>query len=74
MMKLLYLFTFLLLVPKPGHSLENKIIFLIVTPRSLSTPFTRMMANRGDFDCFSEPCMPVFFKFQNPEFGLTFNE
>lgn len=52
---------------------ENKIIFLLSTPRSLSTVFVRMMLNRGDFSTYSEPAMAMYFKKHHPEVNFKFN-
>jgi hypothetical protein len=54
MLKTVFLFCMCLF----GFSLyaeENPVVYLISTPRSLSTVFTRMMLGRGDFSVFSEP-------------------
>lgn len=55
------LFLLFLLLSTPLVSEENKkIIFLISTPRSLSTGFMRMMQERGDFEIFHEPSTAPF--------------
>lgn len=38
----------------------HKIIFLIATPRSLSTAFSRMMMQRKDFKLFNEPALSIY--------------
>lgn len=48
-------FLFFIALWAPLFSEEKKIIFLISTPRSLSTGFLRMMEARGDFEIFHEP-------------------
>jgi hypothetical protein len=45
----------------------NKIVYLISTPRSLSTAFLRMMQARGDFVIFNEPSQCSFVAQYNPE-------
>lgn len=46
---------------------NHKIIFLITQPRSLSTVFTRMMEERGDFTTFFEPTRGYFFCLNNTD-------
>ncbi|MDP1609294.1 MAG: hypothetical protein Q8L98_08295 [Chlamydiales bacterium] len=48
-------FLLLLVFSASFLSAENKIIFLISTPRSLSVGFLRMMQARQDFEIFHEP-------------------
>ena len=40
---------------------HHKIVYLISTPRSLSTLFLRAMHARGDFSIFNEPSIPVWY-------------
>ncbi len=46
---------------------ENKIIYLISPPRSMSVAFTRMMQERGDFEIFHEPSMYAYDRIHYPE-------
>lgn len=55
----IYLTIFLHSYLKGGEG-ENKIVYLISGPRSLSTVFLRMMESRGDFIIYNEPTIPVF--------------
>ena len=43
-------------------SAENKVIYMITPPRSLSTIFLRVMQARGDMNVFNEPAHHAFFK------------
>ena len=45
----------------------NKIIYLVSTPRSLSTAFVRMMKARGDCEVFSEPSQRAFHLVRYPK-------
>lgn len=51
---------------------NNKIIYFISTPRSLSTAFMRMMQTRGDFTLFHEPSMYIFLSKLYPEIKKDF--
>ncbi len=51
---------------------NNKVIFLLSTPRTLSTAFVRMMVNRDDFIAYSEPAMAMYFKRHHPEVDFKF--
>jgi hypothetical protein len=42
-------------------SAHHKIVYLISTPRSLSTLFLRAMHARGDMSIFNEPSIPVWY-------------
>ena len=48
-------------------SANNKIVYLISPPRSLSTVFLRMMQQRGDFFIFNEPSQSAFVAHYNPK-------
>lgn len=54
--------------------MNNKIIFLIAPPRSLSTAFLRMMAGRKDFTIFNEPSSAVFNKAHYPHSAFVYSE
>lgn len=45
------------------------IIYLISPPRSLSTAFTHMIQERGDFEIFHEPSMYAYDKIHYPEYA-----
>lgn len=54
------------------HSTEaenHSIIYLISTPRSLTTAFTRMMYERGDFSIYNEPSHYAYCLLHHPEFA-----
>ena len=53
------------------QAVEQKIIFLISPPRSLSVAFLRMMDQRGDFAILHEPGIPAFNVIYNPMFAST---
>ena len=44
---------------------ENKVIYLISAPRSMSTFFVKLMDTRDDFKVYCEPLTPVYFKNTN---------
>lgn len=46
---------------------HHKIVYLIATPRSLSTVFLRAMHARGDMSIFNEPSVPVWYKNAVPD-------
>ncbi len=50
---------------------EQKIVFLISPPRSLSVTFLRMMGQRGDFAIFHEPGIAAFNFIYDPIFANT---
>lgn len=57
----MYIATFLLfLLCFINLNAENRIIYLISAPRSLSTAFLRMMEARHDFTLFNEPSQAAF--------------
>lgn len=39
---------------------SHPLIYMICSPRSLSTVFLRMMNNRGDFEVYNEPSLPIY--------------
>lgn len=41
---------------------DNKVIYLISTPRSMSTFLLKMVDARGDFKVYSEPFSPIYFR------------
>lgn len=49
-------------------SADYPIIYMVATPRSLSTAFTRMMYERGDFAIFHEPSVSPFAMLIRPTF------
>ena len=53
---------------------ENKLVFLIAGPRSMSTLFLRMMTSRGDFVTYNEPATPRFVRKHLPQFDIAFKE
>ena len=46
---------------------DNKIVYIISAPRSLSTASLRMFANRDDFKAFIDSSCPIYFKKHYPE-------
>jgi hypothetical protein len=50
-------------------SQEHPIIYLVSTPRSLTTAFTRMMHARGDFSIYNEPAHYAYCMQHYPEFA-----
>jgi hypothetical protein len=53
---------------------NNKIIFLVGPPRSLSTAFLRMMGARNDVHIINEPALPVFNKIHYPYAQSVYSE
>ncbi len=51
----------------------SKTIYLITPSRSLSTAFTRMMSQRGDFEVYSEPAQRAFMETYWPEINAVFD-
>lgn len=51
---------------------EHPIIYMVSTPRALSTAFTRMMYERGDCAIFHEPSQYAFDKIYYPQFLIKF--
>lgn len=61
---------FLLLFLSASVEAGNPIIFMISTPRSLSTAFTRMMYERGDCAIYHEPFYNLYCRIYFPEYSL----
>ena len=53
------------------NSCNNKLVYFISSPRSLSVSFTRMMQQRGDFSIFHEPCQCAFNTITWPDLAST---
>lgn len=54
------------------HAFQDEIhsvVYLISTPRSLTTAFTRMMFARGDFSIYHEPSHNAYCLIHHPEFA-----
>lgn len=58
---------FIMLFCGKAYSENHKIVYLISSPRSLSTLFLRMMYERGDFEIFSEPSQYAFNRLTWPQ-------
>tara|TARA_B100001248_G_scaffold260540_1_gene249009 strand:+ start:27738 stop:28658 length:921 start_codon:yes stop_codon:yes gene_type:complete len=61
-------------VQAASEEAPHKTIYLITPSRSLSTVFTRMMSERGDFDVYSEPAQRAFMNKYWPKSNSLFNE
>lgn len=64
------IFSFLFLIFFASIEAGNPILFMISTPRSLSTAFTRMMYERGDCTIYHEPFYNPYCRFYFPEYSL----
>ncbi len=54
---------------------EHKIIYMITSPRTMSTAFLRMMDNRGDFAVYNEQMIAVYnHKYESDGLKKCFNE
>lgn len=54
--------------------MDNKIIFLIAPPRSLSTAFLRMMEQRHDLQIINEPASCVYYQQYFPNAEATYHK
>lgn len=50
---------------------QNKLIYIVSEPRSISTAMFRMFANRSDFVAFHEPTIGVYAKKHTPKEGAS---
>lgn len=62
-----YLFAIKLLSTPISLIADNKIVYLIAPPRSLSTVFLHMMSMRPDFEVLNEPSQHFYIKKHRPE-------